>query len=159
MCRSCRIGWLYETFFNKANSVYIKSRCNTFVIQFYSLKIFYMEVPSSALQRHRAPNDVNESHVPTKEGKTMPWALKFSNPLGAARKKKISSNTISWAFKSLMLDAVCSILNPQSRWTKEETQEQNGQCSDQFFNWNFMYTSSPKDNYAFIPSETIFYHF
>lgn len=28
-----------------------------------------------------------------------------------------------------------------------------------FFNWNFMYTSMPKGNYAFIPSETILYHF
>lgn len=64
-----------------------------------------MEVPNSALQRHRAPSDVNKSHVSTKEGKTMPWALKFSNPLGAVRKKKISSNTISSAFKSA--DAKC----------------------------------------------------
>ena len=56
-----------------------------------------------------------------------------------------------------MLFAAC--LNPQSWWKKEETQEQNSQCSDQFFNWNLMHISSPKDNYAFIPSETIFYHF
>lgn len=31
--------------------------------------------------------------------------------------------------------------------------------SDQFFNWNFLYTSIPKGNWAFIPPETIFYHF
>lgn len=47
-----------------------------------------MEVPNSALQRHRAPNDVNQSCTPPKEGKTVPSALKFSNPLGTARKKR-----------------------------------------------------------------------
>lgn len=31
--------------------------------------------------------------------------------------------------------------------------------SDQFFYWNFLYISIPKGNYAFIPSEAIFYHF
>lgn len=71
-----------------------------------------MEVPNSALQRHRSPTDVNESQAPTKEGKTMPWALKFSNPLGTVRKKKISSNSSHQHLNLPVLNAVGSMFKP-----------------------------------------------
>lgn len=81
----------------------------------------------------------------------MPWALKFSNPLGAARKKKIISNTISSAFKSD--DAKCC-------WRPLETHKayrcrRNTEAEQSLF---IRLTNFLICNLMYIASETIFYH-